>query len=232
MSMQPRPWPEPTPEVAAAIRAIYQGKRQAPLPVRVRDELGEVFADEAFAGAFGKEGRPGWSPGRLALITVLQRVDNLTDRQADEAVATDLTWKYALGLSLNDPGFDASVLSEFRSRVIAHELEERPLDLLLAALQERGLLQAGGKQRTDSTHVISAVRDLNRVELAGECVRAALEALAVAAPGWVQQVLEMPGWAERYELRVDSWRMPTSKTKQEELARAYGSDGYALLEAV
>ncbi|MEU8247889.1 transposase [Nonomuraea sp. NPDC048916] len=83
-----------------------------------------MFADEAFAGAFGKEGRPGWSPGRLALITVLQRVGNLTDRQAAEAVATDLTWKYALGLNLDDPGFDASVLSEFRPRVIAHELEE------------------------------------------------------------------------------------------------------------
>ncbi|MEV4021208.1 transposase, partial [Nonomuraea angiospora] len=232
MSMQPVPWPEPAPEVAAAIRAIYRGKRQVPLPVRVRDELGEVFADEAFAGAFGKEGRPGWSPGRLALITVLQRVDNLTDRQAAEAVATDLTWKYALGLSLDDPGFDASVLSEFRSRVIAHELEEKPLDLLLAALQERGLLAAGGRQRTDSTHVVSAVRDVNRVELAGECVRAALEALAVAAPGWVRQVLEVPGWAGRYELRADSWRMPTSKTKQEELARVYGADGYALVEAV
>ncbi|WP_327092535.1 transposase [Nonomuraea sp. NBC_01738] len=163
---------ERAPEVAAAIRAIYRGKRQVPLPVRVRDELGEVFA-----GAFGREGRPGWSPGRLALITVLQRVDNLTDWQAAEAVAIDLTWKYALGLGLDDPGFDANVLSEFRSRVIAHELEEMPLDLLLSALQERGLLAAGGKQRTNSTHEISAVRNVNRVELAGECVRAALPPL-------------------------------------------------------
>ncbi len=160
--MQPIPWPGPAPEVAAAIRAIFRGKRQVPLPVRVRDELGEVFADAAFAGAFRREYRPGWSPGRLALITVLQRVGNLTDRQAAEAVATDLTWKYALGLCLDDAGFDASVLSEFRSRVIAHELQEKPLDLLLSALQERGLLAAGGKQCTDSTHAISAVRDVNR----------------------------------------------------------------------
>ncbi|MEU7004840.1 transposase [Nonomuraea sp. NPDC046570] len=163
------------------------------LPVRVRDELGELFADERFVAAFGAEGRSGWSPGRLALITVLQRVEDLTDRRAAEAVRRDLSWKYALGLELDDPGFDASVLSEFRSRVIAHGLEERVLDLLLEVLKDKGLVKKGGKQRTDATHVVSAVQDLNRVELAGECVRAALEALAVAAPGWVEQVLEVPG---------------------------------------
>jgi IS5 family transposase len=232
MSMQPKAWPEPDPQIAQAIRAMYRGKREAPLPVRIRDELGELFADARFVGAFGIEGRPGWSPGRLALITVLQRVGNLTDRQAAEAVRADLSWKYALGLALDDPGFDASVLCEFRSRVIAHGLEEVTLDLLLAALQEKALLKAGGKQRTDSTHVISAVRDLNRLELAGECVRAALEAISAAAPDWVERVLEVPGWAERYRARVDSWRLPASKTKQEELALAYGADGYVLVEAV
>jgi hypothetical protein len=231
MSIHPRSWPEPAKEITQAIKAIYRGKRQAPLPVRVRDELGELFADAEFAGAFGAEGRPGWSPGRLALISVLQRVDNLTDRQAAEAVRTDLSWKYALGLGLEDPGFDHSVLSEFRSRVAGHALEEKVLDLLVAALVDKGLLGAGAKQRTDSTHVISAVRDLNRLELAGECVRAALEALSAAAPGWVQQVLEVGGWADRYRARIDSWRLPTSATKREELAVAYGTDGYALVAA-
>ncbi len=230
--MRPRSWPEPAPEVARAIAAMYRGKRQSPLPVRVRDELGELFADAQFAGAFGAEGKPGWSPGRLALITVFQRVENLTDRQAAEAVRADLSWKYALGLELDDPGFDASVLSEFRSRVVAHGLEELALDLLVSALIDKGMLKAGGKQRTDSTHVISAVRDLNRLELAGECVRAALEALSAAAPHWVQQVLDLPGWAERYRARIDSWRLPTFETKREELARAYGSDGYVLVAAV
>ncbi|MFF3672070.1 transposase [Microtetraspora malaysiensis] len=230
--MQPRPWPDPDPQIAAAIRAMHRGKREKPLPVRVRDELGELFADAEFAVAFGIEGKPGWSPGRLALITVLQRVDNLTDRQAAETVRMDLSWKYALGLALDDPGFDASVLSEFRTRVLQHGLEEKALDLLLAKLREKGLVRAGGKQRTDSTHVISAVRDLNRLELAGECVRAALEAISAADPGWTSRVLELPGWAQRYRARVDSWRLPTSESKREELAAAYGTDGYALLEAV
>jgi transposase len=182
--------------------------------------------------AFGVRGRPGWSPGRLALITVLQMVENLTDRQAAEAVVDKISWKYALGLSIADEGFDPSVLSEFRSRVAAHGLEEKVLDLLLARLVEEGLLRAGGRQRTDSTHVISAVRDLNRLELAGECVRAALETLAAAAPGWVEQVLEISGWADRYRARIDSWRLPASKTKRDRLAREYGADAYALVEAV
>ncbi|GAA3520656.1 hypothetical protein FHR32_007970 [Streptosporangium album] len=133
---------------------------------------------------------------------------------------------------MDDPGFDAGVLSEFRSRVVAHGLEELALDLLVSALIDKGMLKAGGKQRTDSTHVISAVRDPNRLELAGECVRAALEALSAAAPHWVQQVFDLPGWAERYRSRIDSWRLPTSETKREDLARAYGSDGYVLVAAV
>src|SRR4051794_29864992 len=138
MSMQPMPWPEPDPQVAAAIHAMYVG-REAPMPVVVRDRLGELFADAQFGVAFGVRGRPGWSPGRLALITVLQMAENLTDRQAAEAVRDKLSWKYALGLELTDTGFDASVLSEFRARVIAHGMEERVLDLLLARLIDEGL---------------------------------------------------------------------------------------------
>lgn len=232
MSVQPQPWPEPVPEIAVAIRAMYGGRREVPLPVRVRDELGELFADAEFADAFGRRGRPGWSPGRLALVTVLQKAENLTDRQAADEVRVNLSWKYALGLELADPGFDHSVLAEFRSRVVAHDLQERVLDLLLAALVDKGLLAAGGKQRTDSTHIVAAVRDLNRLELAGESVRAALEALSVAAPGWVDEVLVVADWSARYRERIDTWRLPASKTKKDELALNYGRDGFTLLKAI
>src|SRR5262245_1204973 len=167
MSMRPQPWPEPSAEIAAAIRAMYPG-RKVPLPVAIRDQLGELFTDEAFGAGFAARGKPGWSPGRLALVTVLQMAENLTDRQAAEAVREKISWKYALGMALDDPGFDASVLSEFRARLVAHGLEEQVLDVLLARLGELGLVKAGGQQRTDSTHVVSAVRDLNRLELAGE----------------------------------------------------------------
>ena len=231
MSVQPMSWPEPAPEVAAAVRAAYR-RREPPLPVVVRDRLGELFPDAEFAPAFGVRGRPGWSPGRLALVTVLQMVENLTDRQAADAVRDKISWKYALGLDLDDEGFDASVLSEFRTRVVEHGLEQRVLDLLLAALKAEGLVGAGGKQRTDSTHVIGAVRDLNRLELAGESVRAALEAIAVAAPDWLPTVIELPDWGRRYGARVGTWRLPASKAKRAELATAYGTNAVALLRAV
>src|SRR5712691_424154 len=186
MSMQPAAWPEPDPQIAAAIGAKYRGKRPRPLAVLIRDQLGQWLGDEDFAAAFGARGKPGWSPSRLALVTVLQRAENLTDRQA-ESGRTRSDWQYLLGLPFDDPGFDHTVLSEFRSRVADAGLEEAALDALLERLVSGGLVTAGGKQRTDSTHVTAAVAALNRLELAGESVRAALEAVAAAHPAWLAQ---------------------------------------------
>jgi hypothetical protein len=124
------------------------------------------------------------------------------------------------------------VLSKFRTRLVEHGLEEQVFATMLTVLVDKGLVSAGGKQRTDSTHVISAVRDLNRLELAGESVRACLEALTVAAPSWVAQVVDLAEWAHRYGPRVDSWRLPTSAAKRDRLATVYGSDAVALLRAV
>ena len=231
MSVQPRPWPHPAPEIVAAVAVMYRGKRERPLPVMVRDQLGEWLSDEQFAGAYGVRGKPGWPPGRLALVTVFQMVEDLTDRQAAEAVRTRIDWKYALGLGLADPGFDDSILSEFRARVAGGGLDQVVLDTLIGKLADGGLVPAGGKMRTDSTHVIAAVRDLNRLELAGESVRACLEALAVAVPHWLARHLD-DSWGKRYAARIDTWRMPASATKKEELALAYGRDGRTLLKAV
>ncbi len=231
MSVVPQPWPLPAPQVAEAVAAMYRGRRERPLPVLVRDKLGEWLADEQFAGAYGVRGKPGWPPSRLALVTVFQKAEDLTDRQAAECVRTRIDWKYALGLHLADPGFDHSVLSEFRARVAGGGLDQVVLDTLLERLAASGLVGAGGKMRTDSTHVISAVRDLNRLELAGESVRACLEALAVAAPQVVAQLLD-DSWGKRYAARIDTWRMPASETRKAELAQAYGRDGHALLKTV
>jgi transposase len=230
--MQPAVWPEPDPLVAAAIAAKYRGKRQRPLAVLVRDRLGQWLDDEDFAAAFGVRGRPGWSPSRLALVTVLQRAENLTDRQAAEAARTRIDWQYLLGLAWDDPGFDHTVLPEFRARVSEAGLEQAALDRLLERLAADGLIKAGGKQRTDSTHVTAAVAALNRLELAGESVRAALEALAAAHPDWLEQRVCVPDFTRRYGTPMTSWRPPLSEAKRDELAVAYARDGYALLEAV
>src|SRR5229473_5249140 len=196
MCMQPVAWPEPEPQIAAAIAAKYRGKRP------------------------------------LALVTVLQRAEHLTDRLAAESVRTRIDWQYLLGLPLDDPGFDHTVLAEFRGRVADAGLEQVVLDALLALLAAGGLVKAGGKQRTDSTHVIAAVAALNRLELAGESVRAALEALTAAHPAWVEQRVCVPDFARRYATPMTSWRPPVSQARRDELAVAYARDGYALLEAV
>jgi transposase len=232
MCMQPAAWPEPDPQIAAAIAAKYRGKRPRPLAVQIRDRLGQWLDDEAFAAAFGDRGRPGWSPSRLALVTVLQRAENLPDRAAAEAVRTRIDWQYLLGLPLDDPGFDPTVLVEFRARVADAGLELVALDALVERLAADGLVKAGGKQRTDSTHVIAAVAALNRLELAGESVRAVLEALTAAHPDWVAQRICVSDFARRYGTPMTSWRPPASQARRDELAIAYARDGYALLEAV
>ena len=231
MCVQPVAWPEPDPPIAAAIAAKYPGKRPRPLAVQVRDRLGQWLADEELASAFGIRGRPGWSASRLALVTVLQRAEKLTGRQAAEAVRTRIGWQYLLGLSLDDPGFDHTVLAGFRGKVADAGLEQVALDALLARLAAGGLVKAGGKQRTGSTHVVAAVAALNRLELAGEAVRAALEALATAHPDWLAQRICVADWNRRYGTPMTSWRPPQSEARRDELAIACARDGYALLEA-
>jgi transposase len=228
MSMQPKPWPEVPAGTARVARAAF---RKGALAIRARDQLGTWYEDGAFAGAYGVRGAPGMSPAQLAMVTVLQFAENLTDRQAADGVRGRLDWKYCLGLALEDEGFDFSVLSEFRSRLVAAGLERELFDLLLRRLKELGLVKPGGTQRTDSTHVLARIRELNRLELAGETVRAALEALAAAAPGWLSGVIDA-SWQRVYGQRIDGMRLPASEAARKELAAQYGRDGYHLLEAV
>lgn len=136
------------------------------------------------------------SPGFLAMVSVLQYAEGLTDRQAADAVRGRIDGKYCLGLELTDSGFDASVLSEFRGRLVEKETAGRLLDRVLELLAGRQLLGPGGVQRTDATHVVANIRLLNRLELVVETMRATLEALAAAAPGWL--ILHMSlGWWDR-----------------------------------
>ena len=229
MSMRPGAWPE-VPEATARVarRAFPKGS----LPMRLRDELGPLFADADFVGSFGVRGRPGISPASLMLVTVLQFVEVLTDRQAATAVAGRIDWKYALGLELDDAGFDNSVLSEFRARLIEHDLTRLCFDRVLERCRELGLVKAGGKQRTDSTHVLAAARELTHVELAGESVRALAEALAAVAPDFLAEAVDLEVWAKRYGPRANEWNWPRAKAAREAMAVQFGCDGRELVTAV
>ncbi len=213
------------------VRVARAAHRRGSLCMRIRDELGPIFADESFAGLFSRRGQPAASPARLAMVLVLQFVEGLNDRQAADQVRSRLDWKYALGLELTDPGFDFSLLSEFRDRLIAGTAEQHLLDTLLTRLREKELLKPGGKARTDSTHVLAAVRLLNRLENLGETMRAALDAVAGAAPDWLRSWV--PGdWFDRYGPRLDSYRLPKPETTRRELAAQIGADGWRLLTTI
>lgn len=217
--------PEIPEQTVAVARAAFP---KGSLAIRMRDRLAEVFVDEPFADAFGVRGAPGLSPGALSLVTVLQFAQDLIDRQAAAMAVRAIDCKYALGAELTDTGFNASVLSRFRARLADHGMERVVFDGLLEHCKDAGLVAAGGKQRTDSTHVISAVRDLNHRELAGESVRTALESPAVAAPRWLAGQTDVTEFAEPYGPRADGWRIPPSQTKRDRLAQVFGQDALAL----
>jgi transposase len=197
----------------------------------MRDELGTWSEDKDFQDLFPSRGQPAEAPWRLALITIMQYAEGLTDRQAADAVRTRIDWKYVLSLELTDSGFDFSVLSEFRSRLLAHGAERRLFDLLLKDFRERGWIKERGKQRTDSTHVLAAIRTLRRLECVGETMRHALNDLSEVAPVWLLEHMD-PAWAERYEKRFSDFRLPKDEKKRVELAETIGADGRRLLEWV
>ena len=161
----------------------------------------------------------------------MQFMAGLSDRAAAEAVRSRIDWKYALNLELTDSGFDFSVLSEFRSRLIAGSAEGRLLDKLLCECLNRGIIQARGKQRTDSTHVLAAIRTLNRLECVGETLRAALNALAVVAPDWLLTIVDRD-WFDRYSRPVQEERLPKGVQARKNYAETIGQDGLHLLEAI
>jgi transposase len=225
MSMQPQPIgpvPEDTARVARA--AFPKGN----VYMQMRNVLGSIYDDENFLELFEVRGRPAIAPWRLALVTLMQFSEGLSDRQAAEAVRARIDWKYALGLQLSDPGFDFSVLSQFRSRLVAGGAEHLLLEVLLEACKERGYLKVRGRQRTDSTHVLGALRVLSKWEQGAETMRAALNALAAADPEWLTEHVDLE-WFERYGRRIEDQRLPKGKKAREEYLKTVGADGLRLL---
>ena len=176
-------------------------------------------------------GQPAEAPWRLLLVCLMQFAEGLSDQQAADAVRGRLDWKYLLSLDLIDPGFDASVLCEFRQRLLEGKAEQHILQPLLDLALARGWLKARGKQRTDSTHVFGAIRALHRLETVGETMRATLNVLATVAPEWLRTQVS-PEWVDRYEKRFEGYRLPKGKAERQQYAEVIGADGFQLLSAI
>jgi transposase len=228
MSLHPEPIGEVPAETARVARAAFP---KGTVVTRLRDEFSALYEDEDFRTLYPARGQPGLAPWRLALVTVFQFLEHLSDRQAADAVRARIDWKYALGLELTDPGFHFSVLTEFRARLVAGGSEHLLLDRMLERFKARGLVKARGKQRTDSTHVLAAVHDLHLLELVAETLRAALDDLAAIVPDWLRGVAQ-PVWFERYGRRIEEYRLPKGQEKREALALEIGADGCVLLDAL
>jgi transposase len=215
-------------ETARVARAIFP---KGNLYLQWYDTFGTLFKDQDFAGLFSTEGQPALSPMRLCLVLLLQFAEGLSDRQAAEAVRTRIDWKYLLCLELTDTGFHYSVLSEFRGRLVTQGAEAQVFNRILEVCRAKGLIKKRGQQRTDSTSVLAAIRTLNRLELVGETLRAALNALAVAAPEWTQQHTPIE-WVDRYGPPMSDYHLPAKENERETHAVLVGMDGLSLMTMI
>ena len=219
----------PVPEVTARIAkaAFPKGNRY----MRLRDELGVFYNDEDFAELYPDRGQSAIAPWRLTTILIMQFLENLSDRQTADAVRGRIDWKYALSLELEDDGFDFSVLSEFRDRLIEGGREKQILDKMLSRFSKLGLLKSRGKARTDSTHILAAVKELTRLEHLEETLKYALNTLAVFAPTWLEKILT-PEFYERYGQKVEHSKRTRTAAEKEAKAIAIGEDGFYLLDTI
>jgi transposase len=220
--------PQPPREMPAELAELGVQLLPPESPYRL---VGEVlyakYKDEDYADLYPAEGQPGLSPVDLALVTAFQFLEDLPDRAAAEAVRLRMDWKYALRLPLGYTGFNFSVLSEYRARLIAHGAEARVFEALLADLVTLGLLKRRGRQRTDSLAVLTRVRTLTRLELVVETLRLAVQALVAADAVWARATLP-PTWEEWYGERCVAERL--AEAERQRLQQETGREGQWLLE--
>ena len=154
-------------------------------------------------------------------------MEKLADRQAVNSLRMRLDWKYALHLPLDYEGFDFSVLSEFRDRLIKGEAEGRVFEKLVKQIQEMGLIKEHGKQRTDSIAMLTKVRRLCRVETVVETLRLAIVAIVETDREWSEEIIP-PSWEEKYGERFVRQRYSEKDWKEYE--EHIGENGQWLLK--
>ncbi len=163
------------------------------------------------------------------VVTLMQYAEGLTDRQAADAVRTRIDWKYVLSLELTDSGFDFSVLSEFRGRLLADGAERRLFDRLLEQFRERGWIKARGKNAPTRRMCWLLFARCDGWNVWGEAPYA-------QRPGRICPHMAFghmePEWADRYEKRFSDFRLPKDAKARVALAETIGADGRRLLERV
>jgi len=219
--------PIPPETVRVARAAFPKGHRY----VRVADALDTLCTDAAFVALFPTHGQPAVPPWRWALAPILQFAEGLADRQAAAAVRSRIDGQDGLRLELAEPGFAAAVLSEFRTRLIAGAAASLLFATLLTWCRACHLIKARGRQRTDATHMLAAVRALNRIEVVGETIRHTLNTRAIVAPEWWRAVRH-PDWRDRSARRAEDDRLPTTQAARAALTLTIGNAGWQLLAAV
>jgi transposase len=228
MSMHAQPL-EAIPEITA--RIARKSFPKGTIAMMLRDALEGVYNDEAFEKLYPRRGRVAIAPWRLALVLVLQTIEGLSDLQAADMVRGRLDWKYALSLPLDDTGFDASILTDFRQRLVDHEAQELLLEPIVRLCVQKGWIKEKGKQRVDSTMVLSYARRLSSLESVGETLKNALNTLADEEPDWLLSVVA-PDWFDRYVHRFELQRFPQGKQAQEALIQVVGADSWQLLQSL
>lgn len=226
MVLRPQSIPPVPTATAAAVHAAFP---KGNLLVDLRAEFGTLVDDTFFADLYPATGRPVHvAPWRLALVVILQYLEGLTDRQAADAVRRCIDWKYLLSLEVGDPGFDFTLLHDFRERLVASDSAQRLFDHLLAACTARGLIKPRGTQRTDSTRVLAAVRSLTQLECILEAIHWVLNQLTTHDPAWVQDHVP-PAWFARYSFRADHARFPKADAARDRFVLTMAADGYQVL---
>lgn len=228
MSLKPQPRQGVPEETARIARQVY---RKGNIYMAIHDELEGVFSDEDFVEMYAKDGKPGVMAWRLALVSVMQYMEGLSDSQTADAVRSRIDWKYVLELELTDSGFDSSVLCKFRRRLVKGKWVDVLLNKILDKLIEKDQLKAGSKQRTDATHIVAAVTELNRLGCVGEAMRIVLNDIAEVAPEWLSEWLPRE-WVDRYGERIHLSRLPKKEADRMVYALQVGQDGQHLLEKI
>ena len=217
------PWPMPE-----ETRRIGESLLDEDDPYRlIGEQLFATLNEEEFGDLYSSEGKPGISPVILAFVSVFQFMERLADRQAVQALRMRLDWKYALQLPLGYKGFDFSVLSEFRDRLLEGQAEGRVFEKLVEQIRKLGLIKEYGKQRTDSIAMLTKVRRLCRLETVVETLRLALVAIVGADREWSEAVIP-PSWEEKYGERF--MRQRYSEKEWKDYEEHIGEEGQWLIQ--